>query len=336
MRLLVLGGTRFVGAAFVADAIARGWEITILHRGTTGAAPAGVEVLHGDRTVESGMAILDGRRWDYVVDTWSSAPSVVRDAARVLADRVDRYAYVSSRSVYAWPLAIGADETVPLVDADPDAGATDYSADKRGAEMALERELGLDRVLHARAGLILGPREDIDRLPWYLRRAAEGGRMLAPGPIDLPLQYVDARDLAAFVLDGLEKGLSGPYNVVSPPGHTTMGQLLEHVVSVTDSRAELVWVDPSFLVDRGVEPWTELPIWVPPDSEIFSMHCGDVSRAVNAGLICRPIAETVADTWAWMQSAPRPPTRADRPPVGMDRTREQELLAEWSALTTDR
>jgi nucleoside-diphosphate-sugar epimerase len=329
MRLLVLGGTRFVGAAVVADAVARGWDVTMLHRGVTGAAPPGVTVVHGDRTQAAGLAALGDQRWDYVVDTWSAAPSVVRDAARVLAERVDRYGYISSRSVYAWPLAIGADESVPLVDADPDAGAIDYAADKRGAEMAVDRELGAHRALHARAGLILGPREDIDRLPWYLRRAAEGGRMLAPGPIDLPLQYIDARDLAAFVLDGLAAGRSGPYNVVSPSGHATMGELLDNVVAVTGSVAELVWVDPAFLIDRGVEPWTELPIWVPPDIEISSMHSGDVSRAVEAGLTCRPVADTVADTWEWMQSTPRPTARTDRPPVGMDPAREETLLKEW-------
>jgi nucleoside-diphosphate-sugar epimerase len=331
MRILVLGGTRFVGAAVVADAVARGWDVTMLNRGQTGGAPAGVAVLKGDRTQSAGLALLENGRWDYVVDTWSSAPSAVRDAARVLADRVDRYAYISSRSVYAWPPPIGGDETAALVQADPDAGATDYAADKRGAEMAVDRELGADRVLHARAGLILGPREDIDRLPWFLRRAADGGQMLAPGPIELPLQYIDARDLAAFVLNGLEAGLTGPFNVVSPAGHATMGDVLENVVAVTGSAADLVWVDPEFLIDHGVEPWTELPIWVPPDSEIIAMHRGDVSRAVGAGLTCRPIAETVADTWAWMQTSPRPTVRTDRPPVGMERVREDALLKEWLA-----
>jgi nucleoside-diphosphate-sugar epimerase len=256
---------------------------------------------------------------------------VVRDAARVLGEKVERYGYVSSRSVYAWPPPIGADETAPLVDADPDAGATDYAADKRGAEMALDRELGADRVLHARAGLILGPRENIDRLPWFLRRAAAGGQMLAPGPADLPLQYVDARDLAAFLLDGLESGRSGAFNVVSEMGHATMGDILNNCVAVTGSTAELVWVDPQFLIARGVEPWTELPIWVPPDSEIYSMHSGDVSRAIAAGLDCRPVAETVADTWAWMQETSMQPPEPvpGRSATGMDRAREQELLQEW-------
>jgi nucleoside-diphosphate-sugar epimerase len=332
MRLLVLGGTRFVGAAVVEDALARGWDVTVLHRGLTGRPPDGVTVLLGDRTEPARLAALENGTWDAVVDTWSSAPSVVRDAARVLASRVDQYAYVSSRSVYAWPPPMGADESAPLVPADPDAGATDYAADKRGAEIALDREIGASRVLHARAGLILGPREDIDRLPWYLRRAANGGPMLAPGPAELPLQYIDARDLAAFLLDGLVRGTVGPMNVVSPMGHTTMGQLLGEVVKATGGRAELVWIDPQFLLDHDVEPWSDLPIWVPPDSEIFAMHSGDVSRALAAGLRCRPVAETVADTWAWMQSSPRPPVRKDRPPVGIDTEREQALLAGWSAL----
>jgi 2'-hydroxyisoflavone reductase len=201
MRLLVLGGTQFVGHAGVADALARGWDVTVANRGRSDSSPAGTRHVVLDRLEPSAYDVLGDESFDLVVDTWSSAPCVVRDAARALGDRTERWVYVSSRSVYTWPIPQGGDESAAVVDADPDADATDYAADKRGAELALERELGPDRVVLVRAGLILGPRENVGRLPWWLRRIARGGDVLAPGPEDLGIQYVDARDLARLALD---------------------------------------------------------------------------------------------------------------------------------------
>ncbi|MFC7898103.1 SDR family oxidoreductase [Streptomyces sp. NPDC057381] len=330
MRLLVLGGTEFVGRAVVEDALGRGWEVTVLHRGRH-APPPGVRALRGDRTAPDGLAALTGDgTWDAVVDTWSAAPRAVRDSARLLRDRVGRYVYVSSCSVYAWAPPAGYTEDAPLVEgASADAGQSDYARDKRGAELAVLDAFGADRSVLARSGLILGPYENIGRLPWWLNRVARGGPVLAPGPRDLPLQYIDVRDLADWVLGAVERELSGPYNLISPPGHTTMGALLEACVTATGGAAELCWTAPDAVLAAGIAPWTQLPVWTPPGSDLHeALHTADVSRALAAGLGCRPAGDTVTDTWTWLRSiGGTAPRRPDRPPVGLDPETEAKLLA---------
>ncbi|WP_405672328.1 SDR family oxidoreductase [Streptomyces sp. NBC_01530] len=328
MRLLVLGGTEFAGRAVVEAALGRGWDVSVLNRGRH-RPPPGVRSLHGDRTTPDGLAALTDGEWDVVVDTWSAAPRAVHEAARLLRGRAGRYVYVSSRSVYAWPSPRGHTEDAPLVEgAEPDADRTDYARDKRGAEIAAVEAFGTDRSVLVRAGLILGPYENVGRLPWWLGRIARGGPVLAPGPRDLPLQYVDVRDLAEWILGAAEQELSGPYTLVSAQGHATMGDLLDACVAVTGSDAELRWTDPETVLEAGIEPWTQLPVWVPPDSEEHDcLHSGDVSRALATGLRCRPVAETVTDTWRWLQdiggTAPQLP---DRPPVGLDPAVEAKVL----------
>ena len=324
MRLLVLGGTGFVGRAVVAEAVARGDEVTTLNRGRQPALPGTVRIA-GDRLAEGGLDGLAGE-WDVVVDTWSAAPYAVRDAAARLVDRAGRYVYVSSRSVYADPVGPGANEDAPVVDASPDDGGdVDYARAKRGGELAALAAFG-DRTVLARAGLILGPYEDVGRLPWWLTRIARGGPVLAPGPRDLPLQYVDARDLARWLLD-VDKG--GVYNVVSPSGHATMDELLTACVTATGSDARLCWLEPDVPLAAGVQPWTELPVWLPPGPLHDFLHRGDVTRALATGLTCRPVAQTVADTWDWLRGiGGAAPQRPDRPPVGLDPAVESRLLAE--------
>ncbi|MFG1656802.1 NAD-dependent epimerase/dehydratase family protein [Micromonospora chersina] len=329
MRLLMLGGTGFVGGAVVNEAVRRGWSVTVFNRGLHGAAPEGVHRLRGDRTAPDGLAALAGGEWDLVVDTWDGAPRAVRDAARALTGAVPHYVYVSSGSVYAPPVGLGTDEDAPVFPAEADAGDGDYPHNKAGGERAAVEVFG-DRALLVRAGLILGPGEDIGRLPWWLHRIARGGEVLAPGPSDLPVQYVDARDLAIWLLDRGIEGVGGAYNVVSRTGHTTMGELLDAAVSATGSDATLRWTDPDALLAAGVEPWNDLPIWIPRGHEYRWLQERDVERAHAAGLTCRPVAETVADTWRWLREVGRVPARAGRParaPVGLAPDREAALLA---------
>ena len=323
MRLLILGGSGFVGRALADEAVRRGDEVTVFNRGLR-PPPDGVRLLTGDRLSDGGLKALEtGERWDAVADTWSAEGEAVRRAASLLRGRAGVYLYVSSRSVYAYGTPQPMTEDSPLADVD-DPG---YAGDKLRGEMAA-CEFG-DRVLLARAGLILGPHEDVGRLPWWLNRLARGGPTLAPGPRDLPLQYIDVRDLALFLLDAVPRGLTGAYNLVSPSGHTTMGELLTVANEVTGGHADLRWTAPEVIEAAGIEPWTQLPIWLPPGTDHDFLHRGDVAKALHAGLRVRPVRETVADTWTWLRSLPgEAPQRADRRATGLDPVVEAKVLGE--------
>lgn len=329
MRLLILGGTEFAGRAVAEEALTRGWDVTVFHRGRHMAPPGTTELL-GDRTVPNGLTALAGGAWDLVVDTWSAAPWVVRDSARLLADRVGRYVYVSSCSVYTWPLTVGYDESAPVVQSSFDADDVPYAEAKRGGELAVLDALGADRTLLVRLGLLLGPWENIGRLPWWLGRIARGGPVLAPGPRRTPLQFIDVRDFAEWTLTAAAGGLGGAYNLASERAHTTMEELLTACVHVTGSAAELRWTEPGEILSAGVEPWGDLPIWV-PRMEAVDLHNAvyglSVARALGAGLRCRPAVETVADTWAWLRSiGGRAELRPDRSRVGLDPAVEAKIL----------
>lgn len=329
MKVLVLGGTHHVGRAVVEAALAQGDDVTTLNRGLTGRAVPGVDDRRADRRDRAALAeALGADTWDAVVDTWSHEPVVVRETVDLLAGRVGHYTYVSSRSVYVWPMRPGSDESAPVVDADPaSTDAADYAAAKRGAELAVIAGFP-DSALLARAGLVLGPYEVVGRLPWWLDRLARGGRVPAPGPRDRPLQYVDGRDLAQWALDAARAGTTGTFNAVSPSGHTTIGALLEQCRAVTESGADLVWVTPEVVAAAGVSGWTDLPIWVPPTGELAGLHDCDASAARAAGLSCRPMETTVADTWSWLQreGMPTPPSgRAGT--LGLSEEQERRLLA---------
>ncbi|MBG6091185.1 NAD-dependent epimerase/dehydratase family protein [Actinomadura viridis] len=326
MKLLILGGTEFAGRAYLDEALARGWEVSLFNRGTH-PAPEGVTALRGDRREPGGLAAIERGEWDLVVDTWSWAPSAVRDAARTLAGRAGGYVYVSSRSVYAFPAGAGTGEDAPVVDGSPDAGDADgYAQAKRGGELAALESFG-DRALLVRAGLIIGPYENVGRLPWWLRRIARGGPFLAPGPREGGVQYVDVRDMAGWSLDAAAAGLGGAYDVVGPPGAVTMEDVLGACVAVTGADAEPRWVPPERIIEAGVKPWTDLPMWLPPGETHEALHQANVSKALAAGLECRPLIDTVADTWAWLRDiGGEPPQRPDRPVVGLDPRIEASLI----------
>ncbi|GAA5016826.1 SDR family oxidoreductase [Terrabacter aeriphilus] len=325
MRLLVLGGTHHVGRAVVETALARGDRVTTINRGASGRPVEGAEARHADRLDPEAMAAALGTdTWDAVVDTWSGAPVAATTSARLLRGRVAHYAYVSSCSVYTWPMAIGTDEHAPVVDGDASSTSTDdYAAAKRGAELAVLENFDGD-VAIARAGLILGPYEVVGRLPFWLNRVAAGGRVPTPGPRERPLQFVDGRDIADWLLASRPVGT---FNTASAPGHTTTGDLLDEARRVTGGDAQLVWVGPETVEAAGVEPWTQLPIWVPPTGELAGLHALDTSAAAAAGLRCRPAAETVRDTWAWLRDEGLPPRPGNRAGSPMDAEAEARLLA---------
>jgi 2'-hydroxyisoflavone reductase len=304
MDIVVLGGTQFVGRAFIEAALNQGHQVTAINRGTKPVPPGALQVsadrLHPGQLREA-LATLGS--WDLALDTWSFEPRRVTEAAQLLRGRVGRYAYVSSRSVYQWPISAQATESAPCVAGDPDAGATDYAADKRGGELGVLREFG-DRALLLRPGLILGPYENIGRLAYWLERAAAGGVALAPGHSSQVLQYIDARDLGQFILHAATTNLSGIFDTVSRPGHTTMGELLSSVAETTGGKVDWRWVNEDIVTGWGLTGWVDLPIWVPEHSELSCLHNGDTTKAHGAGLVCRPISETARDTWQWLQDDP--------------------------------
>ncbi|MGD8194873.1 NAD-dependent epimerase/dehydratase family protein [Herbiconiux sp. P18] len=360
MRVLVLGGSEFVGRAVVEAALAQGAEVTVVNRGTH-PAPAGVRWLRADRRVPdeladalraaghqgagSGGAERDSR-FDLVVDTWSWEPWVVRDSARLLEPWAERYLLVSSRSVYADPVPAGATERHPVVESSADDGdprqpgavpaqQLDYARMKAGGERAVQEAFG-DRGIVVRPGLVLGPWENVGRLPWWLGRIARGGEVLAPGDPATGIQFIDARDLAWWLL-GLPEAVTDEhrdapgaivaFDAVSPVGRHTMGGLLEACVAVTGSSARLRWLPEPMLLAGGVQPWTGLPIWLPAGADHDSLHGSDVSKALGAGLVLRPLEATVADTWAWLgELGGAAPRRADRPALGLDPALERRLL----------
>jgi len=311
----------------VEAAVARGDQVTTLNRGQTGTDVPGAQVRRADRTDDAQLrSALADDTWDAVIDTWSYAPRVVRDSASRLAGRAGHYGYVSTRSVYTWPIPPHADENAAVTSGDADSEQFgDYAAAKRGGELAVLEQFAGPSVL-ARAGLILGPYELVGRMPWWLRRIERGGNVLAPGPRDMPIQYIDCRDLAAWLLHAADAGLSGAFNAVSRPGHATMESLLTAAVAATGSDAKLIWVDPAVIEAAGIQAWTELPVWAPPSGEAAALHNGNVDAIYAAGLVCRPVDETVADTWRWLQAEGDPPVREGLR-HGLDAAREREVLA---------
>ena len=319
MRLLILGGTKFLGRAIVDAALDRGHALTLFNRGQTNPdLYPDVEQIHGDRTQD--LSALAGRTWDAAVDVSTFLPHSVRLSIDGLRGGVDRYVYVSSISAYR-------DQSVPPVEGapvaeleDPDSESVeDYGALKAACERLVEEAFG-DRALVIRPGLIVGPHDPTDRFTYWPRRIAEGGRVLAPAPPDAPVQFIDGRDLGDWIVRATEAGLGGVYNATGAP--TTFERLLETARRVTGPDAEIVWVASETLVEAGVGEWMELPLWI-ASAEFSAMQRADVSKAVAAGLTFRPLEDTIRDTLAW--DAEREWPHADG--VGLTPERERELLA---------
>jgi 2'-hydroxyisoflavone reductase len=338
MQTLVLGGSWFVGRMLVADAVRRGWVVTTFNRGMSAPDPVGVTAVHGDRERTADLARLAAMgTWDVVVDVAGSVPAVVRDSVDALRQSADRYVFVSTISAYRdWPHA-PVDESSPVWDGDPDydPGTRAWDPDaygplKVGGEMAVARVFDPYRRLILRPHVVLGPHEYVGRLPWWLSRMRRGGRVIAPSP-DRFIQPVDVRDLVTFTLDQVERGAHGVFNVAAPRERETYGDLLRAcaaaVAEEADPPAELAWVDEDWLVHRGVVQWTELPLW----RNAAAPWDMDASRAEAAGLDCRSLWETAADTWAWLRAGGRPVDHERYAEHGLAPEREAWLLGEWDA-----
>jgi len=321
MIILLLGGTMFLGRHIVESALGRGHQVTLFNRGRRHPElfPE-VEKLRGDRNGD--VSALRGRAFDAVIDTSGYTPHHVRTVVDALGDGVGHYSFVSSLSVYArCPPGQPYDETAPRHE-----GAEGYGPLKARAEDALFEALG-GRAVTVRPGLIVGPHDPTDRFTYWPRRIAAGGRVLAPGRPERPVQFIDGRDLADWCVHVAEARLAGAFNAVGPEPRATMAQMLDACRRASGSDAEFVWIPDEELLADGVSPWSELPLWIPEtDPEFGGMLLADTRRAVAGGLTFRPMVDTAGATLEW-DAAGEPPAPTPNRVTPLTREREAEILA---------
>lgn len=318
-----------MGRHLVDAALAKGHTVTLFNRGKTNPdLYPEVEKIRGDRTNLDDLHILQDRHWDAVIDTCGYYPIIVQLSAKALAGFVDRYVFISSISVYGEP------PTVPAIDEDtPVARLTNDNMDeyaKEGygnrkalCEQVIENELP-GRTLNIRPGLIVGPYDQSDRFTYWPARLQRGGRVLAPGNPDAPVQIIDVRDLAEWTIRMIENNQAGVFNATGPEVPLSMRQVMDTCQQVAGNPSELAWVDDEFLLAKGVTPFTDLPLWLPSFASV--MQRVNISKALNAGLTFRPLEQIVNDTLAWDNTRP-----ADDPRVnGISPERETELLEKWN------
>lgn len=325
--LLVLGGTSFVGRAVVSAAQSSGHRVATLNRGRSAADAEGVLALRADRDDAGQMArALSGHEFDAAIDVSARAPRQVRIAAETLGDSVAHYGVVSSVSVYrgdTWGSGT-IDEDTPTVAGDPDDDSAPalerYAEQKRGGELAALRVFGADRLLIARPTFVLGPHENMGRVPYWLGRAAAGGVMIGPGTPHRAFPYVDVDDLAAWLVAAVASGRSGVFNAANAPTRDTWADWLAACQAATGVSTDIRWIDDGTLLDRGVVPHFGLPLWIPGGLADL-----DTGASAAAGFTGRPLSDTVAAAWSWMRSGPdlSAPTGRPRP---ISRATELEIL----------
>jgi 2'-hydroxyisoflavone reductase len=338
MKILILGGTVFLGRHLVEASYARGHEVTLFNRGLHGPELfPDVEKLRGDR--DGGLDSLRGRRWDVVIDTCGFVPRIVRASAELLADAAELYIFFSSLSAIGDMSVLGADESA-AVGTLPDSSVEDATGEAYGplkalCEQAVESAMN-GRALNIRPGLIVGPHDPTGRFTYWPTRVARGGEVLAPGRPLRPIQFIDARDLAEWTIRMAESRETGLFNATGLNPRLTMKELLDECLAVSASDASFTWVDDKFLIDAGVGEWMELPLWlseIAPDAPrgFMAVNC---SKAIAHGLTFRPLADTVRDTLLWAEAlsetpAPDSSYGPPRPRAGMEPEREAQVLKAW-------
>jgi 2'-hydroxyisoflavone reductase len=326
VKILILGGTVFLGRATVEAALARGHELTLFNRGKQNADLfPGVEKLRGDR--DGDLSALMGRYWDAVIDPSGYFPRLVRASAELLAGMVEHYTFISTISVFADFKTKGMDESAPVAKIDDESleqitGET-YGALKALCEQAAERALP-GRSLTIRPGLIVGPHDPSDRFTYWPVRVARGGEVLAPNRPGYLIQVIDVRDLAEWTVRMVEAKQTGVFNATGPEYPLTMDRLLQESKRVSGSDAHFTWVSEEFLQAQDATAWTEVTLWMPEaGNEGFSTI--NVNKAFAAGLTFRPLSDTVRDTISWDASRPAETVRRN----GIKPEREQAWLDAW-------
>ena len=338
MKLLIIGGTRFVGRHLVAAALERGHEVTLFNRGSQPSPFADVETIAGDRNKD--LDKLQGRRWDTVIDTCGQLPRNVKAAAEMLSGSVERYVFISSQSAYADVSVPGVVETAPLRSLTSEQLDRAYAIDTAGQPSYAELYGGLkalceqaaeevmpNRVLIVRPGLIVGPYDYTDRFTYWPVRVARGSEVLAPGRPARPVQFIDARDLAEWIVLRTDAGGDGAYNANRLPNSLTMQDVLDECKSTANSDAVFTWATEEFLREEKVAAWSEMPLWLPEEEapQLQGFMFLNCDKAFAAGLRIRPLNETVRDTLAWANDELRDTALK----AGIDSAREQELLRKW-------
>lgn len=326
MKILILGGTVFLGRHLVNALLDKGHEVSLFNRGLTApdfpAQYPQVECIRGDRDGK-GLAQLKGRQWDAVIDTSAYVPRIIQQSLQALLGNVAHYVFISSISVHSDFSALGVTESSPkivLEDPSTESVGEFYGGLKALCEDAVRSVYG-EQSLIIRPGLIVGPFDPTDRFSYWPERIARGGQVLVPGSPDAPFQAIDARDLAEWIVMSLENSLSGTFNVTGPLQPMNMGELFETCRKTLNGSAELIWPGNDFLLANNVGAWIEMPFWI-GDMDMAGLLQCDCSKAIGAGLQCRPMASTITDTYAWI--AGRGTDYEWK--AGLTESRERELL----------
>jgi 2'-hydroxyisoflavone reductase len=339
MRILILGGTGFIGPHQVRYALSRGHSVTLFNRGKQSAQwPETVEQLVGDRTTGD-LRALEGREWDVCIDNPTTLPVWVRDVGRVLRGKVKHYIFVSTISVYA-NYRVPADESAPLAEysgADPMAETVESVRASKGAlygplKVRSEQEARSqfkDITTVIRPGLIVGPGDETDRFTYWPVRLSRGGEVLAPGDGTDPAQIIDVRDLAEWTLRLAEQRVFGTFNATGPARPLTMSAMLHEIAHATRSQAQLTWVPADFLDAEKVEAWSDMPVWVPAVGDYAGFGSTIIAKALAAGLVFRPLGQTVTATLEWFKQ--QTPERQAALKSGLSAERERHVLADWHA-----
>ena len=341
MKLMIIGGTRFVGRHLVAAALARDHEVTLFNRGNY--SIDAVETIRGDRHNDDDLAKLKAHRWDVVIDTCGHLPRAVRAATEILSGSVDRYVFISSQNAYASVSVAGVDETHPRATLTSDqldaanaidtSGQPNYGALYGGLKALCEKaaeEVMPNRVLIIRPGLIVGPYDYTDRFTYWVARVARGGEVLAPGRPKRFVQFIDARDLAKWIVSMAERKATGIYNANRAPAELTMQSVLDECKSVSDSDASFTWASEDFLLQENVSAWSSMPLWLPEEAapHLKGFMFVNCDKAIASGLVIRPLSGTIGDTLAWYQT-----TRLNQElKAGITGDKEQTLLRKWHEL----
>ena len=333
LKILMLGGTGFLGPHTVQYAIDRGHEVTLFNRGRSkeNLFPD-LEKLTGNRDpdVDAGLLALEGRKWDCVIDTSSYVPRIAGASAQLLKGQCEQYLMISTISVYSQFSQLNMDETAAVGTLDDPTvetvdGAT-YGPLKAYSEQAVTEQFGAGATI-LRPGLIVGPRDRTDRYSYWPVRASRGGDMLCPGNGSDLVQYIDVRDLAEFIVHCLEQKTTGIFNTISDSKTETVKDMVDTCIEVSGADTNAVWADTDFLTEQGVRPWADMPVWVPNAGEMAGLSQIDVSRAFAAGMKIRDRKETALDTLNWFKTLPEERQKTLR--AGIKSEREQEVLAEW-------